>query len=107
MTATLAIEIDHSHGAMLRVLGMIERRGWRVKALTMMPAGNAGQHMTIALEPQPWRPGSLEVLKRQIARLLCVRAIENGAEPRIEPGAMAAGRAMADRTAVQRVGAVS
>ncbi|GIX17197.1 MAG: hypothetical protein KatS3mg119_1383 [Rhodothalassiaceae bacterium] len=80
MTETLTIEIDHSHGAVLRVLGLIERRGWRIQAATLMPAGNSGQRLIVAVEPQPWSRPRLEVLRAQLNRLLCVRAIE-GAEP--------------------------
>ena len=80
MTETLTIEIDHSHGAVLRVLGLIERRGWRIRAATLMPAGNSGQRLIVAVEPQPWSRPRLAVLRAQIKRLQCVRAIE-GAEP--------------------------
>ncbi len=80
MTETLTIEIDHSHGAALRVLGLIERRGWRIRAATLMPAGNTGQRLIVAVEPQPWSHPRLEVLRAQLKRLLCVRAIE-GTEP--------------------------
>ncbi len=80
MTETLTIELDHSHGAALRVLGLIERRGWRIRAATLMPAGNAGQRLIVAVEPQPWSRPRLAVLRAQLKRLLCVRAIE-GVEP--------------------------
>ncbi len=47
MMERFAILIDDSQGALMRVIGTIERRGWRVQALAMAPHGNRGARLEL------------------------------------------------------------
>lgn len=66
----IAIDFRPAEGAAIRIIGLVERRGFRVTRIAM----DAGEEaMTLTLEPRD--PGrGLDVLARQIDRLHDVRA---------------------------------
>jgi len=68
MRHTLQIRLRASEGAILRALGLMERRGFRVEALRVDEAQGDGQAMTVTVRSE--RPVNL--LHRQLDRLLDV-----------------------------------
>ncbi len=80
MTDRITIEFTPNEGAMLRLLGLIERRGFRVTAVTMAEA-QGGRHATLTLDLSA-RNGAraLDTLGLQLRRLSDVHWV--GAMPR-------------------------
>ena len=67
MNDTMHLELDHVEGCLPRVIGLIERRGFIIDALSMR-TGNQGRVLSLTIRP---RDGArcLHVLGRQIDRL--------------------------------------
>lgn len=73
MTDHVVIDYAAAEGAVLRMLGLVERRGFRVRAIEMREEGKAG---LLALDLQGDGPNrSLEVLALQLGRLHEVRNV--------------------------------
>ena len=70
---TLHLELDHVEGSLPRVIGLIERRGFIIDALTMR-TGNQGRVLSLKIRP---RDGARcpQVLGRQIDRLFGLRRL--------------------------------
>jgi len=84
-TETLTLTIDGAQGALLRVLGTVERRGWTVRAIeTGRYVDGDGDAMVLTIEVVrlPWHPASVDVLRRHLEKLLCVTAVAVQAPPR-------------------------
>ena len=77
MTRTFEIDLDHSEGALLRVLGTVERRGFQLMELNAdkPDADSYSIRLTLDSERDP------EVLCRQLERLVEVRAVRLLPEP--------------------------
>lgn len=71
MSRRLHIDLDHSEGALLRVLGTVERRGFALLEL------NAGKPDAESYSLQLTLEGArdAEILCRQLERLIDVRAV--------------------------------
>lgn len=70
MTDRITIEYAPSEGAMLRLLGLIERRGFRITALTMAEApGGRSAALTLELTSRSGGARALETLGLQLRRL--------------------------------------
>lgn len=70
---SLNIEFDSSEGAVRRLLGVIEARGFQVRAMSM-GTDIERSRMTVGLTPRD--PGRcLDILSRQIARVQGVRHV--------------------------------
>ncbi|MBB4211808.1 acetolactate synthase small subunit [Rhodothalassium salexigens DSM 2132] len=80
MRETLTLHLDDSHGALLRTLGLIERRGWKVTHLDLRPAEPAGQTARFEVERLPWHAGTPEILARHVSKLFCVADVTLGTE---------------------------
>ena len=76
MSTHFEIRFDHSEGALLRCLGLIQRRGYTVTEMAMR-AHPDGQILTVAIETNG---RSAETLMRQIQRLHDVRSVHNHAD---------------------------
>ncbi len=76
MMERFSVLIDDSQGALMRVIGTIERRGWRVQALAMAPHGNRGSRLELEVAPAPWHRGDVAVLARHLEKLIPVEAVE-------------------------------
>jgi acetolactate synthase regulatory subunit len=74
MFDTLRVELAEAEGALMRLIGLVERRGFTIKAMDKTEAADGHATVTMHLAP---RDGvrSLDVLIRQISRLLDVRAV--------------------------------
>ena len=72
MEHTLKIQLSASEGAVLRTLGLIERRGFSLGECSISEADDSGRGMEVTVSST--RPGDL--LKRQLERLHDVRSVE-------------------------------
>lgn len=80
MNHTMTLNIDRAEGAIVRTLGLIERRGFTVTGITTA-AGESEHQMKMTLEVySPDRP--IEVLARQVARLFDVTSVSFSAQAR-------------------------
>jgi len=74
-TRRLVLTLTTAEGALVRTLGMIERRGWRLANLRTTPTD--AEHQSLELDVTPRDPSrNAEVLKRQIERLIDVTSID-------------------------------
>ena len=71
MQHTLQIQLSGAEGAIIRSLGLVERRGFRIIKCSVHKADDDGQAMEVNVESD--RPGDL--LKRQLERLHDVRQV--------------------------------
>ena len=82
MTDTVHILIDRADGALQRLIGLVERRGFFIDAINMVPEGPA---LSIALTVRGRDAGrSIDNLGLQIDRLVGARRISNDATFRSE-----------------------
>lgn len=65
MKHTLQIQICAREGAVLRTLGLVERRGFRIESLTVAEAQGDGHAMRLTVRSDR----SIALLKRQLDRL--------------------------------------
>lgn len=65
MNHTLRIQLSSVEGAVVRALGLIERRGFSLNKCSVCEADGAGRNMEVNVTSD--RPGDL--LKRQLERL--------------------------------------
>ena len=72
MNYTLDIQLSGCEGSVIRALGLIERRGYRLVKCSLDEAGSNGQKMQVSVASS--RPGDL--LKRQLERLHDVLQVE-------------------------------
>ena len=82
MTDTVHILIDRADGALQRLIGLVERRGFHIDAIDMAPEGAA---LRIALTVRGRDAGrSMDNLGLQIDRLVGARRVSNDAAFRYE-----------------------
>ncbi len=73
MSGQLQIRFDNAEGALLRLLGTVERRGFVLREVAMAD-GPDDALLTLDVEPRdPSR--SLEIVVRQLDRLVDVRSV--------------------------------
>jgi len=72
MNHTLKIQLSGSEGAVIRALGLIERRGYHLDRCSVGETGTNGRAMEVQVSSS--RPGDL--LKRQLERLHDVFKVE-------------------------------
>jgi acetolactate synthase regulatory subunit len=72
MKHTLQVQLRARDGAVLRTLGLIERRGFRLDALSVGEPAAGGRSMSVSVSSE--RP--VELLKRQLERLHDVLRVE-------------------------------
>ena len=83
MEYTLHIQLRDCFGATIRALGMMERRGYRLKTCSLGEPD--GERRELQVTVVSTRPGDL--LKRQLERLHDVLFVElQAAEPVAQPG---------------------
>ncbi len=73
MTTHFEIRFDHSEGALLRCLGLIQRRGCTITEMAMRPHAD-GQVLSAVIDTHG---RSVETLLRQIQRLHDVTSVRN------------------------------
>ena len=72
MNYTLNVQLSGAEGAVIRALGLIERRGFRLGKCSISAADDSGRTMKVSVTSS--RPGDL--LKRQLERLHDVISVE-------------------------------
>jgi acetolactate synthase II small subunit len=72
MNHTLRIRLKNSEGAVLRALGLMERRGYQLESCKVAPVVGDEREMEVCVSSS--RPGDL--LKRQLDRLHDVAQVE-------------------------------
>jgi acetolactate synthase regulatory subunit len=72
MYHTLDIKLSASEGAVIRALGLVERRGFSLGKCSISEAGPSGRNMQLTVASS--RSGDL--LKRQLERLHDVHSVE-------------------------------
>ena len=100
MSYNLNILIDRSERALLRTLGVIERRGFSVESISLPHTATAEQRLAVRVAPRD-ASRSVAILARQIERLENVRAVEVHA---LSPIAFAMESRHADRPAFRANG---
>ncbi|MHB1206748.1 MAG: ACT domain-containing protein [Rhodospirillaceae bacterium] len=73
MSETLHIELEDTEGALPRLIGLIERRGFLIDGLAMQP-GPEGRSLAVTVRPRD-AGRCVHVLGRQIDRLLGMRRV--------------------------------
>jgi acetolactate synthase II small subunit len=71
VTHALDLELQHTEGILIRVLGLTERRGFLPVTVSIWPSGNG----TVALSMTVYSERPVELLLRQLAKLLDVNNI--------------------------------
>ncbi|MBI1186000.1 MAG: acetolactate synthase 3 regulatory subunit domain protein [Alphaproteobacteria bacterium] len=85
MTDTIQILIDRADGSLQRLIGLIERRGFQIDRMTI---ADAGAHRDVRVSVSPRDPTRcMDVLGRQIDRLVGVRRIHAAAAQMSAPAA--------------------
>jgi len=72
----LMINFKPAEGAIVRILGLIERRGFILRDLAVCDENTDGS-LTVHLEPRD-QARQLDVLARQVGRLLDVKSVSIG-----------------------------
>ncbi len=87
MNHLIHIEIDRLEGTLLRILGLVERRGFHIDELELYDLGEDRRGLTVTVRPRdPNR--SLDILGLQIDRLYGVKRVTDAPE-RLSSGAAA------------------
>jgi acetolactate synthase II small subunit len=81
MNHTLHIQLSDCEGAVIRALGLIERRGFRLDKCSVSEADASGRAMEVTVTSS--RPGDL--LKRQLERLHDVLHVDLKPAPAAKP----------------------
>jgi acetolactate synthase regulatory subunit len=78
MKQRIECEIDRAEGSLIRVLGVIERRGYGIEALSVSLSGRDAYRLAFTVESAR----DTSVLLRQLERLFDVRCVQHEhAEP--------------------------
>ncbi|HEX5182360.1 MAG TPA: ACT domain-containing protein [Allosphingosinicella sp.] len=73
MSGRIHVDFDATEGALLRLLGLVERRGFAVSGLAMRAADG---RFTLSLDVAPRDPARrLDVVAAQLRRLVDVRGV--------------------------------
>jgi len=74
MRTSLQIELVDAEGALMRLIGLVERRGFTILTLDKSETSGSQFTVTMTLEARD-DARNMDVLARQVARLLDVRTI--------------------------------
>lgn len=85
MTDTFVIQIDRSEGALQRLIGLIERRGFHIDRMSVADLGTLREVRLKVSARDATR--SVDVLGRQIDRLIGVRRMASLSPPSVTEAA--------------------
>ncbi|WP_323761973.1 ACT domain-containing protein [Maricaulis sp.] len=74
MRTSLRIELADSEGALMRLIGLVERRGFTIAAMDKSETSGSQSTVTLSLDARD-EARNMDVLARQVARLLDVRSV--------------------------------
>jgi acetolactate synthase II small subunit len=77
------IEIDRSEGTLLRILGLVERRGFHIDGIELYDLGEDKRGLSLTLRPRDANR-NLETLGLQIDRLYGLKRLDRAPE-RLHP----------------------
>ncbi len=82
MTQRIEIDFEPAEGQVVRLIGLVERRGYELLGVNFQPATIGGKgRLDMSVRPRPG-PRRMETLKAQISRVYGVLAVrELTAEP--------------------------
>ena len=84
MNHLIHIELDRLEGTLLRILGLVERRGFHIDAMELYDLGEDRRGLTVSVRPRdPSR--SPDILGLQIDRLYGIKRL--GSDPRLDQSA--------------------
>lgn len=72
MKQNIECEIDRTEGGLIRVLGVIERRGYGIESLSVSPSGRDAYRLSFTVESAR----DMGVLLKQLERLIDVRRVQ-------------------------------
>jgi len=78
MTADIVIDFTRSEGAVLRLIGQVERRGFEVTAITMPQAGSGPARLTLGVAPRD-AARDIDTLSRHLAKIYGVTSVRAAA----------------------------
>lgn len=74
MRTSLRIELADAEGALMRLIGLVERRGFTIAAMDKSETAGGQSTVTLSLDARD-SARNTDVLARQVARLLDVRGV--------------------------------
>lgn len=85
MSSRIEIDFTRSEGAVLRLIGLVERKGFDVQSVEMPEAGTRQSRLTLGVTPRD-AGRRLDVLGRHVAKLYGVTAVRahEASEPFLE-----------------------
>jgi len=78
MTADIVIDFTRSEGAVLRLIGQVERRGFEVTSMTMAEHGAGPARLTLGVAPRD-AARSFDTLSRHVAKIHGVTSVRAAA----------------------------
>ncbi len=87
MNHLIHIKLDRLEGSLMRILGLVERRGFHIDEMELYDLGEATRGLTLKLRLRD-QARTLETLGLQIDRLYGIERVEN--DPRQDAGAVPA-----------------
>lgn len=75
MEPHITIDFENDEGAVRRLLGVIEQRGFEIRSIQLPVPETEISTMTVVLKPRG-EGRSVEILSRKIAGLYCVKAVQ-------------------------------
>lgn len=75
MTGEIVIDFNKSEGAVLRLIGQVERRGFEVTSMTLPHHGAGPARLTLGVEPRD-ASRSFETLSRHVAKIYGVTGVQ-------------------------------
>lgn len=89
MQHSLSIQMQNNEGALVRLLGLIQRRGFRVENIHMPETTDTVKSVTVAVKPDH-EGRSIDVLQKQITRLYDINSVAvTGPKASVAPSAEA------------------
>ncbi|MFT3996880.1 MAG: ACT domain-containing protein [Asticcacaulis sp.] len=79
MSQSIHIEIDRLEGTLLRILGLIERRGFHIDAIELFEIDAETRGLSVTVRPRD-AGRSLDTLGLQIDRLYGIKRLEHAPE---------------------------
>lgn len=74
MTGEIVIDFTRSEGAVLRLIGLVERKGFEVTSVAMPEAGTGPARMTLGLTPRD-AGRRYDILSRHVAKMYGVTGV--------------------------------
>ena len=84
MTHTLEIDFARAEGAVLRLIGLVERKGYDVRGIDMRDSGDGPARLNLSVSPRD-SGRRIEVLSRHVEKVFGVSAVRR---PDLQPSCL-------------------